>query len=83
MGGTGGVQYTTEASNRWRKYPVNFVLSGYYSNYGVAKLGNEAGYWTSHAETTNTVGVLKIQSDGILGMLSYKYNGYNIRCITR
>ena len=49
MGGTGTDQYTREASNRWRKYPNNFLYSGYFGISSAYNRGRSGSYWSSTA----------------------------------
>ncbi len=47
MGGTGAYQSTTEASNRWRKYPANFLYSGSFIYSSTNSRGSYGSYWSS------------------------------------
>ena len=49
MGGTGAYQSTREASNRWRKYPNNFLYSGYFNTSSAKFRGSDGSYWSSTA----------------------------------
>ena len=49
MGGTGAYQSTTEASNRWRTYPNNFVYSGSAGGSSVGSRSSYGYYWSSSA----------------------------------
>ena len=49
MGGTGRYQYTAEVSNRWRKYPANFLYSGYFLSSSASSRGSLGTYWSSTA----------------------------------
>ena len=49
MGGTGADQDTAEASNRWRKYPANFLYSGEFYSSSASRRGSSGFYWSSTA----------------------------------
>ena len=49
MGGTGAGQSTAEASNRWRKYPANFLYSGYFDSSSALIRGSYGLCWSSTA----------------------------------
>ena len=85
MGGTGANQSTTEASNRWRSYPNNFVYSG-----GVisSSVGNRIvlGYYSSSSATNSSSAyLLYFHSGGVVpGTDSYsKYFGWMVRCVNQ
>ncbi len=84
MGGTGDLQRTQDASNRWRKYPNNFVFSGYFDNASPMNRGQVGSYWSSTTGSTNGSYYLNIQNDSVYpGTNSYyKYIGQSIRCLT-
>ena len=46
MDGIGGSQFTTEASNRWRSYPNNFLYSGVWSDSVASDRGLDGYYWS-------------------------------------
>ena len=47
MGGTGAYRKTAEASNRWRKYPTNFLHSGIFNSSSAHYRGSGGYYWSS------------------------------------
>ena len=47
LGGTGADQRTVEASNRWRKYPNNYIYSGRISDNTIIDRNSYGGYWSS------------------------------------
>ncbi|MBR3319798.1 InlB B-repeat-containing protein [Candidatus Saccharibacteria bacterium] len=47
LGGTGGNQYSSVASNRWRAYPFNHLLSGFYYESSALNRGHSGYYWSS------------------------------------
>ena len=49
MGGTGADQSISEASNRWRKYPTNFLYSGIFNSSSAYYRGSVGSYWSSTA----------------------------------
>ena len=51
MGGTGAYQRTAKASNRWRKYPANFLYSGFFSTSSAYNRGSNGIYWSSTANS--------------------------------
>ncbi len=83
MGGTGATQATTEASNRWRSYPNNFVYSGYAYGRSMAERGSYGGYWSASASNNNSARGLYLRSSVVLpGMSSHgKHEAYVVRCI--
>lgn len=84
IGGNGLSQNTVEASNRWRKYPNNFVFSGYYDNSEVMDKGYAGSYWSSTTGSINGAYYLFLQTDYVHpGTKSfYKFIGQSIRCIS-
>ena len=83
MGGTGEAQFTSESSNRWRKFPNNFNYSGYWSYDLAGFRGNYGSYWSSSALDSFNASYLTFNSTFISpGVVnSYKYNGNSIRCV--
>ncbi|MBR2998311.1 InlB B-repeat-containing protein [Candidatus Saccharibacteria bacterium] len=47
LGGTGDYQTTAEASNRWRRFPVNFVYSGHWYYDDAHDINFFGEYWSS------------------------------------
>ena len=85
MGGTGSYQQgSTEASNRWRSFPNNFVSSGAWW-YGSSALnrGNSGRYWSSSAYNTNIAYSLIFGGVDVYPgtATDNKYNGDSVRCV--
>ena len=84
MGGTGeDLQSTVEASNRWRKYPSNFLLSGFLGSSSAYARGSFGAYWSSATSGADYSGVLYLQSSLVSPKTaaSQKYNGSSARCV--
>ena len=84
MGGTGANQSTTEASLRWRKYPVNTVYSGYVYYGSVRTRGTGGDLWSSTVASSGYAYYLYLGSSRVYpgtGAYSYKYSGMNVRCV--
>ncbi len=83
MGGTGANQFTAEASDRWRKYPTNFLYSGNVSSSSISCRGSLGYYWSSTANNTNSSYNLFLNSSDVyLGTDHYnKDNGLTARCV--
>ena len=83
MGGTGASQSTTEASNRWRTYPNNFVYSGNVNGSSVNNRSSGGLYWLSSAYNSNYAYYLYFDSSLVYpgtGTNS-KYYGRMVRCV--
>ena len=83
MGGTGASQSTAEASNRWRKYPTNFLYSGNFSTSSANNRGSSGYYWSSTAYYANDSYSLSLDSTYVYpgtGSNS-KYYGRTARCV--
>ncbi len=90
MGGTGTNQASTAVSLRWRKYPNNYLYSGYV-NTGSASVYGSGGYgqyWSSTAHASNKersyifkiyVGPDTINTD----IADFKSNGLSVRCVIK
>ncbi len=83
MGGTGQTQSTAADSLRWRKYPVNFLYSGYVYSGSVGYRGSNGYYWSSTANDNNYAYYLDLGSTYVYPGTNYiyKYNGRAIRCL--
>ncbi len=87
LNGNGGSQSTTEASSLWRKFPNNFLYSGYFDSHGGADTpssrGESGGLWTSSAADASYAYFFSIASFSLQpGTNSnYKYYGLPVRCI--
>ena len=84
LGGTGEYQSTSEASNRWRSYPNNFIYSGDANNSSVGGRGSDGNYWASSAEDAYYVRNLFFSNSyidpGTQGTTT-KFGGRIVRCI--
>ena len=81
IGGTGGGQTTREASNRWRKYPNNFLCSGVFYTSSALNRGSYGYYWSSTAYNNNSYSLYLSSSNVRPGTNSYNKNyGQSIRC---
>ena len=82
MGGTGAYQSTREASNRWRKYPNNFLYSGNFYTSSANNRGSYGDYWSSTARDSSSSYYLSLSSSHVYpGTDNYvKYGGRSIRC---
>jgi uncharacterized protein (TIGR02145 family)/uncharacterized repeat protein (TIGR02543 family) len=86
MGGTGDTTSTEEASNRWRKYPLNFTLSGQVNGSSVTDIRSSGNYHASNPRPTNARATnlwilsnkVSMNSNGAL-----KHRGQNVRCMRR
>ena len=83
LGGTGAGQVTAEASNRWRKFPNNFLFSGYLNTGSSFAKGTNAYYWTTTAYDLNSSYYTSIISSGVYPGTSFgnKFFGYTVRCV--
>jgi uncharacterized protein (TIGR02145 family) len=83
MDGTGDHQSTTEASNRWRTYPNNFVYSGGVSGSSMRNRNSFGLYWSSSADDSNYAYYLYFHSSYIYPGTesSVKYAGRMVRCV--
>ena len=83
LGGTGAIQSTTEASNRWRSYPNNFTYSCDINGYAFYSRSTCGNYWSSSAYNSNGAYSLYIYSSYVYpGMHSgFKHYGETVRCI--
>ena len=84
MGGTGvNNQSTAEASNRWRKYPTNFLYSGYLYDSLAYSRGSYGEYWSSTAINANRSHTLFLRSRLVRPGTDYigKNYGVSARCV--
>ena len=83
MGGTGSGQSIREASNRWRKYPNNFLCSGYFGTSSASSRGTTGYYWSSTAYYNSNSYHLYLSSSYVSPDTNdYKGGGRSIRCTT-
>ncbi len=78
-----GTPEGSDASNKLRAYPNNFLYSGYFGSSSAYNRGSYGYYWSSTAFSNNYSYYLSLYSSyvrpGTYGY--YKYNGYSIRCV--
>ena len=79
MGGTGAIQSTAEASNRWRKYPTNFLYSGYFANSSAYNRGRDGSCWSSTAHSYYLSLSRTYVNPGT--NFASSSNGFNVRCV--
>ena len=84
LGGTGAIQSTAEAPNRWRTYPNNFVYSGFFNASFANERGGSARYLSSTAYNYNTSYYLDLHKSYIYpGTTQIRRSiGLSIRCLT-
>ena len=86
MGGTGGYQSTTEASNRWRSYPNNFIYSDYWRGSGsvASSRGLGGSYWSHTAGGIGYARNLSFVSENVYlaDGGSDKRGGLTVRCLS-
>ena len=79
IGGTGKDQSSAEASNRWRSYPNNFILSGRL-NYTITPSTGQ--YWSVTASGYTSAHQVRIDKISVgPNSYDYKHNGGSIRCV--
>ncbi|MBR3353179.1 hypothetical protein IKG49_01125 [Candidatus Saccharibacteria bacterium] len=85
MGGTGAYQSTAEASLRWRKYPNNYLYSGFVGGERLSSRGTNSGYWSSTAYSSNIAYDLRLSSADVnpVTPLDNKYFGRTVRCVAQ
>lgn len=71
------------ATKAFRKYPNNFVYSGYVYNGSVSSRGAYGVFWSSTASSSNHAYYLYLDSAGVNpGTINYvKYGGWTVRCV--
>ena len=83
MGGTGASQLSSAAvSLRWRRFPLNYLFSGYFTSSSVSSYGVYGYYWSSTARDYDTGYYLQVGSISLNPGASFRtYNGYSVRCV--
>ena len=83
MGGTGASQSSIAATFRWRKYPVNFIYSGYINDGSLSDRGLYASYWTSTAHNYTFASDMDLTGSFVFpATVDYaKYGGRTLRCV--
>ena len=77
-----GTPEGSNASNKLRAYPNNFLYSGYFNPSSAFSRGSNGSYWSSTAYGSYGSYRLYLNSSGVYPGTSSlnKYNGYSIRC---
>ena len=73
----------SDASNKLRAYPNNFLYSGYFDTSSAYYRGSYGRYWSSTAGNSDYSYYLVLNSFGVTpgtGNYGYKYSGQSIRC---
>ena len=73
----------TDASNKLRAYPNNFVYSGFVAGGSVSNRGSGGNFWSSTADLSNIAYYLYLYSSTVYpGTLNInKYRGRTVRCV--
>ena len=73
------------ATKAFRKYPNNYLYSGYVNGGSLDNRGTFGDYWSSTARNYNNACHLYLDSSGVHPGTNYnpKYNGYAVRCIVQ
>ena len=83
LGGSNTNEETAAASNRWRKFPNNFVYSGYLSGNTMTELGETGNYFSSTVGNASQALHVGFSADGIWpgnGWTDKSY-GESVRCV--
>ena len=90
MGGTGDYQTTVQAANRWRDYPKNFVLFGWWEGLYAINRGGYGNYWSSTVssdhEDSYVMSIYTASGSNIVSPKShvgYRNQGHSIRCLAQ
>ena len=77
-----GTPEGSDASNKLRAYPNNFLYSGYFNTSSAGNRGSRGNYWSSTANSYYSSYSLSLGSSNVYPGTygSYKYNGQSIRC---
>ncbi len=78
-----GTPEGTDASNKMRAYPNNFVYSGYVNGGSVSNRGSNGYFWSSTAYSSVNAYNLNLYSSSVdPGTITYnKYRGRTVRCV--
>ena len=80
-----GTPEGTEASNKLRAYPNNFVYSGYVDGGSVNGRGSGGRFWSSTAYSSSNAYLLNLNSSSVRVFPgtnpAYKYSGRTVRCV--
>ena len=78
-----GTPEGTDASNKMRAYPNNFVYSGLVLSGSVNTRGSVGNYWSSTAYSSGYAYILYLRSSDVFPgtNYNYKYGGRSVRCI--
>lgn len=83
LGGSNTNEETAAASNRWRKFPNNFIYSGYLSGNTMTELGETGNYFSSTVGNASQALHVGFSADGIWpgnGWTDKSY-GESVRCV--
>ena len=85
LGGTGKAQSSTEASNKWRSFPNNFVYSGRWNGSSAidrTDRGSSGYYWSSTANSHSAYYFFLIKSSENSATTSgNEFFGHSVRCV--
>ncbi|MBQ3433301.1 hypothetical protein IJG22_03365 [Candidatus Saccharibacteria bacterium] len=83
MGGTGDVQNSAVASNRWRSYPANFLYSGLWHGGVAGNRGLDGFYWSRTANSSTDARNLVFISEMVYpNNYNDEYYGLAVRCLS-
>ena len=79
-----GTPEGSDASNKLRAYPNNFLYSGYFSSSSAYGRGSYGYYWSSTVDLVNNSYTLGLFSSNVYPgtILNSKYYGDSIRCVS-
>jgi uncharacterized protein (TIGR02145 family) len=69
------------SSRKWRAYPNNFILSGYYNNNSNGSNGSSGRYWTSTAQNTSYAFSMSLEYNSITSSSAIRAQGLSVRCV--
>ena len=73
----------TPMTNKLKKFPYNFLLSGYFASSTSMNRGSFGSYWTTTSYGSNSAYYLSINTSNVYPGVSdmAKYDGHTVRCI--
>ena len=82
--GTGDTQSTYAASQRWRKFPNNFIFSGHWNVTEAYSRGNYGHYWSSSAHNSAFVHSFSFGEKRVkfVADSGWKGVGFSVRCVS-
>ena len=82
LNGSYSITSTFAGSNNWRKYPNNFVFSGYWDGVNASTRGTYGAYWSSSVINSNYAYRLSFYSTVVYpASSSDKRLGFSVRCV--